>query len=170
MSGGVGKDVVDFNAIAEIGNTRAARDVIADFNAGSASTVVDRIDLHDLDARSGPGNQDFLFIGNDTFDMGVKGSFGCFIRAAIPSLPATPMATPPQISRSRSQGSSPWRNSPPPISSCERRSFCLKFCHSPARGRRDREPVRRKRNRTDHAADVVSPGSRCARPRMTKVF
>ena len=39
----------------------AGRDSIADFNAGTSSTVVDRIDVSAIDAKTGPGNQAFTF-------------------------------------------------------------------------------------------------------------
>jgi hypothetical protein len=45
----------------------AARDRIHGFNAGSASTFVDRIDLSAIDAKTGPGNQAFTWIGTAAF-------------------------------------------------------------------------------------------------------
>lgn len=45
MTGGGDVDLFDYNAIAETGVIAAMRDVITDFNAGTSSTSVDRIDL-----------------------------------------------------------------------------------------------------------------------------
>ncbi len=60
MNGGPGSDIFVFDKLSE-SLVGAARDTIADFNAGSAGTSVDRIDLHKIDARTGPGNQAFTF-------------------------------------------------------------------------------------------------------------
>jgi Ca2+-binding RTX toxin-like protein len=54
---GTGKDVFDFNSAAE-----AKGDKIVDFRKG-----YDRIDLKDIDAKSGGGNQKFKFIGTKKF-------------------------------------------------------------------------------------------------------
>jgi Ca2+-binding RTX toxin-like protein len=45
----------------------AARDRIVGFNAGTAATFVDRIDVSAIDGRPGPGNQAFAFIGTKPF-------------------------------------------------------------------------------------------------------
>ena len=49
-----------------------AADSITDFDAGDAGTRVDRIDLSAIDARTGPSNQAFTFIGTAAFSN-VKG-------------------------------------------------------------------------------------------------
>lgn len=68
LIGGLGRDVFDFNSLGEAGNGASGRDVVKGFNAGSASSFVDRIDLRGIDAVAGvAGNQAFDFIGTDTF-------------------------------------------------------------------------------------------------------
>lgn len=68
LLGGLGSDTFDFNAVAETGMTTSTRDVIKDFN----HTQHDHIDLSDIDAKAGPKNQSFIFIGDDAF-TGLKG-------------------------------------------------------------------------------------------------
>jgi Ca2+-binding RTX toxin-like protein len=61
MTGGADTDIFDFNLKTDSlkgGN----RDVILDFVRG-----LDDIDLHDIDAKRGAGNQDFKFIGKSAF-------------------------------------------------------------------------------------------------------
>lgn len=43
------------------------RDQITDFDAGTATTSVDKIDLHAIDSKTGPGNQAFSWIGTAAF-------------------------------------------------------------------------------------------------------
>ncbi len=62
MSGGGGNDVFNFVTVAQSGLTSATRDQITDFNAGTLATVVDRIDLSDIDAIPGGGNNAFTFV------------------------------------------------------------------------------------------------------------
>lgn len=50
----------------------AGRDLVTDFNAGTATTAVDRIDVSAIDAKTGPGNDAFSFIGTAPF-TNVKG-------------------------------------------------------------------------------------------------
>ena len=45
----------------------AGRDKITDFDAGTAATSVDKIDVSAIDAQTGPGNQTFTFIGTAPF-------------------------------------------------------------------------------------------------------
>jgi hypothetical protein len=66
MIGGPGFDVFAFETVADSA-AGAARDRILDFSAGSASTFVDRIDLSAIDAKTGPGNQAFNYIGTAAF-------------------------------------------------------------------------------------------------------
>jgi Ca2+-binding RTX toxin-like protein len=56
MTGGGEVDIFDFNAIAETGITGATRDVITDFNAGTSTTSVDRIDLSTIGGFTFGGN------------------------------------------------------------------------------------------------------------------
>jgi hypothetical protein len=62
LSGGLDSDVFKFVRVNEIGKGNA-RDVIADFN----DVEGDQIDLDVIDAKKGPGNQDFHFIGKQGF-------------------------------------------------------------------------------------------------------
>jgi serralysin len=72
MTGGPGSDIFVFDKIAE-SKAGTARDAIADFNAGSSGTSVDRIDLRKIDAKTGvAGNQAFTFIGTSAFSN-IKG-------------------------------------------------------------------------------------------------
>jgi hypothetical protein len=45
----------------------ALRDKVTDFNAGTATTHADKIDVVQMDAQTGPGNQAFTFIGTAPF-------------------------------------------------------------------------------------------------------
>jgi Ca2+-binding RTX toxin-like protein len=81
LIGGLGKDIQTGGAGADIfllANTSesvvgAARDRISDFNAGASDTIVDRIDLRPIDARTNvAGNQAFTFIGTAAFS-GISG-------------------------------------------------------------------------------------------------
>jgi Ca2+-binding RTX toxin-like protein len=65
MSGGTGTDNFDFNLKSE-SRKGAAHDVITDFSGVDAGEL-DRIDLSGIDAKSGPGNQHFHFIGSAKF-------------------------------------------------------------------------------------------------------
>jgi len=63
MFGGTGNNRFDFNSIKE-SKTGGQRDKIMDFKRGQN----DRIDLEDIDAKTGiPGNQKFTFIGKSKF-------------------------------------------------------------------------------------------------------
>ncbi|MFN0191797.1 MAG: calcium-binding protein [Aestuariivirga sp.] len=64
MTGNAGNDRFAFNSTAESGVTSATRDIITDFNAGTAVATLDRIDVSpiDADALTG-GNQSFIFGG-----------------------------------------------------------------------------------------------------------
>jgi peptidase M10/serralysin-like protein len=64
--GGGDRDVFDFNPVRD-SLVGGKRDVINDFEHG-----LDDIDLRDIDAKSGGGNQAFTFIGTQQFH-GVKG-------------------------------------------------------------------------------------------------
>ncbi|HLF20864.1 MAG TPA: calcium-binding protein, partial [Aestuariivirga sp.] len=78
MTGGAGPDIFVFDKTSE-SVVGAARDTIADFNAGSATTSVDRIDLRNIDAKTGvAGNQAFSFIGTSAFS-GIKGQLRIFL-------------------------------------------------------------------------------------------
>ena len=66
LTGGAGRDRFAFNTITD-SPPGAARDKITDFDAGTAATVVDQIDLSAIDAETGPGNQAFTFIGTAAF-------------------------------------------------------------------------------------------------------
>ncbi len=62
LTGGDDADIFDFNRATEIGRG-AKRDVITDFQ----SVQLDQIDLSNIDARKGPGNQSFTFIDTQKF-------------------------------------------------------------------------------------------------------
>ena len=63
LTGGLGRDRFDFDAVTESGVTAATRDVIADFDAGTATASVDRIDLSTIDANTVlGGNQAFVLV------------------------------------------------------------------------------------------------------------
>jgi Ca2+-binding RTX toxin-like protein len=67
LKGGPGRDTFVLVATADSPKGRG-RDKIVDFDAGTAASVVDRIDLHKIDARTNiPGNQAFTFIGTAAF-------------------------------------------------------------------------------------------------------
>ena len=59
----------------------AGRDLLADFNAGTNTSAVDRIDLSAIDAKTGPGNDIFTFIGTAPFSN-VKGQLRAFVSGA----------------------------------------------------------------------------------------
>jgi serralysin len=62
LTGGLGADRFDFNLKTEsVKGTN--HDMIMDFSHVEG----DHIDVHDIDAKKGPGNQDFKFIGAQTF-------------------------------------------------------------------------------------------------------
>jgi hypothetical protein len=72
MREGRGADIFRFNKRTE-SVVGIARDRIADFQAGSSGTSVDRIDLRPIDARTNvTGNQAFTFIGTGAFS-GISG-------------------------------------------------------------------------------------------------
>ncbi len=71
MTGGKGRDVFVF-AVTPFGDT------IADFEAGTATTTVDRIDLREIDAKPGGADNAFRFIGTRAFDDGVAGQLRVF--------------------------------------------------------------------------------------------
>jgi Ca2+-binding RTX toxin-like protein len=62
LTGGLGADTFDFNIKTE-SMKGANHDVIMDFSHVEG----DHIDVHDIDAKKGPGNQDFKFIGAQSF-------------------------------------------------------------------------------------------------------
>jgi Ca2+-binding RTX toxin-like protein len=67
LTGGSGKDRFDYDLTTH-SPAGTGRDVITDFDAGSGSTVVDRIDLYHIDASTSvSGNQNFSFIGTNSF-------------------------------------------------------------------------------------------------------
>lgn len=69
LRGGAGSDLFDFNRIAESGTTAATRDIIYDFKAGTVLLPGDRIDLFNIDAKTGgTSNDGFTFIGMTAFD------------------------------------------------------------------------------------------------------
>lgn len=65
LTGRGGGDIYRYERISD--SPRTARDKINGFNAGTASTTVDRIDLSAIDAAEGPRNNAFTFIGTDPF-------------------------------------------------------------------------------------------------------
>jgi serralysin len=82
ITGGKGKDRLTGNGGAD--NFRFAttgdslkglnRDIISDFDAGTASTSIDKIDLRAIDANTKlGGNQNFTFIGTGTFQVNQPG-------------------------------------------------------------------------------------------------
>jgi Ca2+-binding RTX toxin-like protein len=72
LTGGGGRDIFDFDSIAAAGKG-TARDRVVDLNRA----LDERIDLHDIDAKSGvAGNQDFHFIGTKAFHN-TKGELRC---------------------------------------------------------------------------------------------
>jgi len=78
LFGGIGSDRFDFNDVAETA-VGATRDVIHDFEAGTAATFVDRIDLAGIDANALlGGNQAFAFIAGAAFTAGVAGQVRAF--------------------------------------------------------------------------------------------
>jgi Ca2+-binding RTX toxin-like protein len=67
LTGGAGKDVFFYFSPSDSGNTSTTRDVIADFNAGTATTAVDKINIGGIDAIQGGGHDLFTFVtGNFT--------------------------------------------------------------------------------------------------------
>ncbi len=68
MTGNAQRDIFDFNLVGETGKTPFTRDVIKDFTHFQG----DDIDLSTIDAKAGPLNQAFSFIGQAAFS-GVKG-------------------------------------------------------------------------------------------------
>ncbi|MEZ5875804.1 MAG: type I secretion C-terminal target domain-containing protein [Hyphomicrobiales bacterium] len=68
LYGGDGQDVFDFNSIKD-SVKGSKRDTIEDFTHGANGDV---IDLEDIDAKTGGGNQKFKFIGEHGFH-GKKG-------------------------------------------------------------------------------------------------
>lgn len=74
LTGGAGPDVFDFDSIKD-SRKGGMRDVITDFVRGE-----DKIDLSTIDAKKGPGNQAFKWIGKQDFH-GVKGELH-FIKKA----------------------------------------------------------------------------------------
>jgi ELWxxDGT repeat protein len=63
MTGGAGKDIFDFDSVKDSGKTAKTRDVITDFKHGE-----DKIDLSDIDAKSGTKKNDvFKFIATAPF-------------------------------------------------------------------------------------------------------
>jgi len=72
LRGGAGRDFFDYNSIAEAGKG-SKRDEIFDFSHSQK----DKIDLSDIDAKTGiGGNQKFTFIGTKAFS-GEKGELRC---------------------------------------------------------------------------------------------
>jgi serralysin len=72
LTGGLGADVFDFNLVTESGVGITARDLIADFLAGT-----DRIDLATVDANTvTAGDQAFAFIGTGAFTAAGQLRFG----------------------------------------------------------------------------------------------
>jgi serralysin len=68
MAGGAGADLFVFQSVTDSPPAATRRDRIIDFNAGTAGTSVDRIDLRAIDAKTDvPGNQAFKFIGTAPF-------------------------------------------------------------------------------------------------------
>ncbi len=66
MVGGNGRDIFVYGTLGDSpGGT--GRDKITDFDAGTVTTFVDRIDLRAIDAAKGPGNQAFNYIGSAPF-------------------------------------------------------------------------------------------------------
>jgi Ca2+-binding RTX toxin-like protein len=66
MTGGAGPDVFLFG-LPRDSQTGGRRDIITDFQAGSPLTSVDKINVSEIDAVAGPGNQVFRFIGTAAF-------------------------------------------------------------------------------------------------------
>jgi Ca2+-binding RTX toxin-like protein len=66
LSGGSGADTFYFLNPGDSGNTKQTRDVITDFNAGSATTTVDKINIGGIDAIEGGGFNTFTFVTNFT--------------------------------------------------------------------------------------------------------
>ena len=66
LTGRGGRDVFRFERV-EDSPAGANRDRITDFKAGTAVTTVDRIDVSAIDAKAGPKNHAFNFIGNTAF-------------------------------------------------------------------------------------------------------
>ncbi|CAN5416846.1 hypothetical protein BH10PSE7_BH10PSE7_32750 [soil metagenome] len=74
LTGGLGADIFAYDTVFDSGVFVSARDVIADFDAGTATTFVDRIDLFTIDANAlAVGNQKFAFIGGDAFTVNKPG-------------------------------------------------------------------------------------------------
>jgi hypothetical protein len=67
----LGNDIFDYDAITDSGVGSGNRDVITDFE-GAGATVADRIDLANIDAIPGGGDNLFSFLGTGAFS-GVAG-------------------------------------------------------------------------------------------------
>jgi chitinase len=66
LKGDGGNDLFEFNSTKE-SPPGLGRDRIIDFDAGGVATSVDKIVLTAIDAKTGPGNQAFTFIGTAAF-------------------------------------------------------------------------------------------------------
>jgi hypothetical protein len=66
LIGREGKDNFVFNFTRD-SPPGSSRDRIIDFDAGTATTSLDKIDVRAIDAKTGPGNQRFTFIGKAAF-------------------------------------------------------------------------------------------------------
>jgi Ca2+-binding RTX toxin-like protein len=77
-TGGAGNDAFVYLRLDDSPPGATSRDRIADFDAGTATSTVDRIDVSAIDAQTGPGNQAFTFIGSAPFTLGVKGQLRAF--------------------------------------------------------------------------------------------
>src|SRR5262249_5107487 len=76
LKGSADRDVFDFNNTNESAALVGSRDHILDFQAGTATTSIDRIDVSGIgaDQRAGPsGNQTFTLVGAAAFQAGVAG-------------------------------------------------------------------------------------------------
>jgi hypothetical protein len=66
VTGGPGGDIFGFDILRD-SRPGPWRDVITDFEAGSVATSIDKINLRNIDAMTGPGDQAFRFIATAPF-------------------------------------------------------------------------------------------------------
>ncbi len=66
LRGRGGGDIFRYESVAD-SPAGSGRDKIADFNAGTSATAIDKIDLSAIDAKTGPRNNTFIYIAGAAF-------------------------------------------------------------------------------------------------------